>query len=172
MVIQDFGRQLLDLEPFFSSVAQVGGALLGLVFVALTFNPRTLGLRHDPAMRNLAQQVFSDFLTVMVVSLILLLPQDTARTIGVVVAVIALAGLTRIARNGFTVLHEKHALRLQLLQRFWLSLLGYAGLLAGAVLLFRGAQSSSGWAFLEASPILLLIAGARSAWLLVMQNAE
>ncbi|MGH8189843.1 MAG: hypothetical protein ACREP2_00165 [Rhodanobacteraceae bacterium] len=170
--MQDFTAQLVALQPFFSSVAQIGGALLGLIFVALTFNPKTLGMRHDPAMRGLAEQIFADFLMVMVVSLWLLVPQDDTHEIGAVVALIAVVGMVRFARNGlFPLLRDPRAAGLQTLQRFWLSLLGHIGFLVAGILLYQRTQPSIVWSALVSSPILLLISGARSTWLLVIRSA-
>lgn len=170
--MEDFTRQLTAFEPFFSSVAQVSGALLGLVFVALTFNPKTMGMRHDPAMRGLAQQVFADFLMVLVVSLILLIPGDSAAMTGLPLVFIGVIGLVRILRGTLVLLRAQHALRAQMLHRFGLSLLGNIGLLASGILLVRHAQTLDTWTALVGSCLLMLISGARSAWLLVMQNAE
>lgn len=171
-VAYDLGKQLLELEPYFSSVAQVSGALLGLVFVALTFNPKTPGLRHDPMLRSLAEQVFADFLMVLVVTLWLLIPHPGLRQTGAVVLVIGVAGLVRFARSGLPLLRMQHALRGRLLQRFWLSLLGNIGFVVAGTLMYLGWQPTIAWSALVSSPILLLIGGARSAWLLVMHTAE
>lgn len=164
--------QFADAEPYFSSVAQISGALLGLVFVALTFNPKSLGLRNNAAMRALAQQVFADFLLVMIVALTLLIPHTLTHEVGAVVAVVALVGLIRLARSAFVLANAERGVRFQLIQRFWLSLLGNVGFLAAGILLYLGTQDSAAWSALVSSPLLLLIGGARSAWLLVMHGAE
>ncbi|MGH8184856.1 MAG: hypothetical protein ACREPH_14465 [Rhodanobacteraceae bacterium] len=170
--MQDFTTQLVALHPFFGSVAQIGGTLLGLIFVALTFNPRTLGMRHDPILRSLAEQIFSDFVMVMLLSLWLLIPQADTRQIGAVVAAIAVAGMLRFARNSlFPLLRAPRTVGLQPLQRFWLSLLGHIGFLVAGILLYQHAQPSIVWSALVSSPILLLVSGARSTWLLVMRSA-
>jgi hypothetical protein len=61
-------------SSFFGSIAQVSGGLVGLVFVALTFKPEMFGAAGDVGMRKLAGQVFSDFLNVLLVSLVMLIP--------------------------------------------------------------------------------------------------
>ncbi len=167
----DFGQQVGDFAAYFGAVAQISGSLLGLVFVALTFNPKTFALRHDIAMRSLAQQVFADFLMVMVISLFLLIPHTVARQIGLVLILSSLIGMGRIVRS-VLVLRRGTTSR-PLLQRFALSLLGHIGILVAGLLLFAGGDGiSMAWSALVSSPLLLLIAGSRSAWLLVTQNAE
>lgn len=162
-----------DFENYFSTVAQVSGGLLGLVFVALTFNPKTLGMHHDPGMRSLAEQVLADFLLVMVAALVLLLaPHITAANAGTTVAFLSLVGLIRIGRSAFTLFRGSRALRLRLLHRFWLSLMGNIGFLVAGILLYEGTHLSAAWSLMVSCPVILLLGGARSAWLLVVQNAE
>lgn len=166
-----FEQQLGEFSTYFGAVAQISGGLLGLVFVALTFNPQRLALRHDIAMRSLAQQVFADFLMVMVIGLLLLIPHTAAGQISLLLIVTAGVGIVRIARSVFALRREMSS-RSMILQRFWLSLIGHAGILAAGCLLWSGGNLDALWSALLMSPLVLLIAGARSAWLLVMHSVE
>lgn len=168
----DFGQQVGDFAAYFGAVAQISGSLLGLVFVALTFNPKAFALRHDIAMRSLAQQVFADFLMVMVISLLLLVPHTVARQIGGILILLALVGTGRIVRSVIALRRGSTTSR-SLLWQFWLSLLGHIGILVAGLLLFAGGDNAPmAWSALVSSPVLLLTAGSRSAWLLVTQSAE
>ena len=69
-----FEQQLAACSAFFVATAQIGGGLLGLVFVAMTFDRDRRGLVRDGAMHALAQQVYLDFLGVLVCSLLLIVP--------------------------------------------------------------------------------------------------
>ena len=60
-----------------------------------------------------------------------------------------------------------------LLRRYGVSFLGHAGLLgASALFLGEGAASATMRSLLLLSPLALLVAGSRSAWMLVVRNAE
>lgn len=169
--MDNFSQQLADFVPYFGAVAQISGGLLGLVFVALTFNLKTNELRDDIGMRSLAQQVFADFLMVMVISLLLLIPHTLARQIALVLVIIAMVGMLRIVRSVLAL--RGAATSRPLLQRFWLSMLGHLGILAAGLLLFMGGEhASAAWSALLMSPLVLLIAGCRSAWILVTQSVE
>lgn len=168
--------QLVDsLAPYFSAIAQISGSLVGLVFVALTFNIKALGLRGDPALRALAQQTLSDFLIVLMLSLSLLIPHMPTMQIGVVLAVLGTAGILRGARSLLTVHRSggEKAPRQLLLQRFGLSLLGCAFILYPAILLLaHSPNTSSIGSLLEGAPLVLIISGCRTAWLLVLHAAD
>lgn len=158
---------------YFSPIAQVAGALLGLVFVALTFNPKTLGMRHDPGLRSLAEQVFADFLMVMIVSLILLIPGDVVPAVSTVMALLGVLGLLRLVRSAWVLVRSHRALQSRaLLLRFWLSALGNAGFILAGIYMARGTVPGIAGLALVASPLMLLVSGSRSAWFLVMRNTD
>lgn len=100
--------------------------MVGLVFVALTFNIKALGLRGDTALRAVAQQTLSDFLVVLVLSLVMLIPHVPTIQIGAMLAVLGTAGMLRGARSMLVVrrTEAERAPRRLLFQRFALSLLG------------------------------------------------
>ena len=172
----DVFAQFVDsLAPYFSAVAQVSGSLVGLVFVALTFNIKALGLRGNPALRALAQQTLSDFLVVLVLSLLMLIPHVPTVQIGALLAVLGAAGILRAARSLLTVrgTEGERAPRRLLLQRFGLSLLGNLGILGAGLLLLAQSPNASAIASLVVSaPIMLVLSGCRTAWLLVLHAAD
>lgn len=66
--MESFLQVTRDWTNFCEALAQISGALLGLVFVALTFNPRLPGNGKDPVLGALAHQTFADFALLMLVS--------------------------------------------------------------------------------------------------------
>ena len=160
--------------PFFSSVAQVDGGLLGLVFVALTFNTKALGIAGDRGLRDLARQTFSDFLMVLLMALIMLVPNTSPRQIGVILILLAAIGSVRIVLS-LAALRRNSTLssgRL-VLQRFGLSLLGHVGIFVAGYLLWTASENfSATGSLLVTSPLALLVSGSRSAWLLVVHQAD
>gem|GEM_PF-1608554 len=168
-----FSDQALEWNAFFSAVAQVSGGLVGLVFVALTFNGK-LANGGDPALRDLARQTFADFLNVLVVSLTLLVPHTLAANVGLFSMVFGSIGALRIMRALLRVLKsgDPNAGK-QLLQRFLLSMVGNIGLLIAGILLFIPENNGSAfWSTLFGSIIGLLRSGSRSAWMLVAPDRD
>ena len=169
--MENFDAFMHSAVPYFAAVAQVGGAMLGLIFVAFTFNPKALGKRE----RNLAQQTFADLLMVLVTALALLLPSTPPKQVALATLAIALAGSVQMAWNLTLLLRSTPQARdaRYLLRRYGVSLLGHAGLLAASVLFIgEGAAGATMRSLLLLSPLALLVAGSRSAWMLVVRNAE
>ncbi|MDB5973030.1 MAG: hypothetical protein JWQ90_5480 [Hydrocarboniphaga sp.] len=175
--MDDFHHQLMQWNSFFSSTAQVSGGLVGLVFVALTFKPEALGVAGkagDSGLRKLARQTFSDFINVLLVSLLMLVPYSSNQ-IGIALGIVGGLGLWRAIQRIVSVARGPvpGAARGQVMQRFGLSLLGNLFLFAaGTGTVMRLISDLMFWSFLFSSIILLLISGTRTAWLLLMHEAD
>ena len=160
---------------FFSALAQVSGGLVGLVFVALTFNPRTLGANGDPVLAALARQTFGDFVMLLVVSMVMLIPHISPPSVGLTFLVICVVDTLRIARN---LVRLRRSLRgpaggWNLTQRFMLSALAHIMIGWMAVELLRGnPHPEITFSLLFSGMVTLLLSGCRSAWLLVVQEAK
>ena len=174
MPLDDFTQQALACIPYFSTTAQVSGGLVGLVFVALTFNTKMLGVKGSPLLRDLARQTFADFLMVLIMSLIMLIPNIPPTSNWCLSLALSLVGAVRIARSLFNVRRDARWLRQSLaLQRFGLSLLGHFGVFCAGLAIFTDSNNpSTTWSLLLMSPLLLLISGSRSAWLLVTHDSD
>jgi len=161
---------LQSCASYFSTVAQVSGGLLGLVFVAISFNTKVLGENGNPALRDLARQTFADFLVVLMVSLFALFPAGLDLPMGLMLIGIAAMGTLRIVR-GFVLSVRAGERRPVVLHRFGLSMLGHAGLLAAGVVAMRNPVNLQQFEiFLVTAPLILLIAGSRSAWILFVHD--
>ena len=158
------------MSGYFSTVAQVSGGLLGLVFVAISFNTKVLGENGNPALRDLARQTFADFLVVLMVSLFALFPAGLDLPMGLMLIGIAAMGTLRIVR-GFVLSVRAGERRPVVLHRFGLSMLGHAGLLAAGVVAMRNPVNLQQFEiFLVTAPLILLIAGSHSAWILFVHD--
>jgi len=161
---------LQSMAGYFSTVAQVSGGLLGLVFVAISFNTKVLGENGNPALRDLARQTFADFLVVLMVSLFALFPAGLNLPVGLLLISIATTGTLRIVR-GFVLSVRAGERRPAVLNRFGLSLLGHAGLFAAGVTAARDTMDVRQFeTLLTTAPLILLIAGSRSAWILFVHE--
>lgn len=170
-----FEQMTHDWANFFGALAQISGALVGLVFVALTFNARLLGTEGDPLLGALARQIFADFLLLLIISMLMLTPHVVAFQVGLFFLLLSGMGLLRIVGN----LLRSHR---QLLgrasgwlipQRFLLSaagqvMLGWAGREMMRTPLDQGLVGS----LLFTGVAMLMLSGCRSAWLLVSHREK
>lgn len=167
--MDSFSQMTHDWANFFSALAQVSGALVGLVFVALTFHPKKLGIGGDPLLGALARQTFADFLLLLIISMLMLTPHMLAVNVGAALLVFVAFGLARIAHSLF--LLRAHLRRWMLLQRFILSAVGHAMLgLAGVQLMQGNAKPGLTGSLLLSGVVMLMLSGCRSAWLLVVHE--
>jgi hypothetical protein len=170
----DLYQMSQEWSGFFSALAQVSGGLVGLVFVALTFNPKKLGAGGDPMLGELARVTFSDFLVLLMVSLLMLVPHATVSSLGGAFVAVGATGALRI-------LHSLVRLRAHLrpgqvrwgiVPRFILSVLGHLLNVVIGLLLLRGKPDTDViGSLLVSTVVLLLLSASRSAWLLVTTEA-
>ena len=66
-----------DYHDFFLGSVTMGGALVGLLFVAVSVNPGGIGERGDPAKRVQATSALAAFLSPLFISLVALLPSSS-----------------------------------------------------------------------------------------------
>lgn len=171
----DLYQMSQEWSGFFSSLAQVSGGLVGLVFVALTFNPQKLGVGGDPMLGELARVIFSDFLVLLLVSLVMLVPHATFGSVGY--AMLTIGGVA-IARIAGSLMRLRSHLRpgtggWWIVQRFALSVAGHLLLVAvGWTLLAAKPDLDVAGSFLFSAVAILVLSGSRSAWLLVMPEGR
>jgi hypothetical protein len=173
--LDNFSQMAQDWAGYFSAMAQVSGGLVGLVFVALTFNPKALGAGGDPVLGTLARQTFSDFLILLLVSMLMLAPHVAGFEIGLILllagAVTTLRILITLPRAWFQAGASKEGWTIA--SRFLLSALG-RGMIgaAGYVLLSGNSDPDVSGSALLSGTMLLVISGCRSAWMLVLQEGK
>jgi len=80
--VSDFSVELTSLHPFFALLGEVAATFVGLLFIALTWNPYVLGPQADPRFLRIAVNAFRDLLFIVTVSLLLLLPLNNPKEVG------------------------------------------------------------------------------------------
>ena len=88
--MMDFASQLKDWELFFSTVSLSAATLAGLLFVSLSLRPDKLKDPGEARYLRLARGSFSDFLYLLMLGLVFLVPQQSP--LGLAVALLALGG--------------------------------------------------------------------------------
>jgi hypothetical protein len=91
-----FAEQFGAWHDFYASVAGLSATLVGLLFVGLGLNPRIMAANGPSGMRVLAAQTFHNFLVLLVISLIALIPDDTARTLAITLLIVGVQGVIRV----------------------------------------------------------------------------
>lgn len=118
---------------FFAAIAGASASLLGLLFVAVSINAdETIGPGRENS-RRLAEQAFQNYLAVLLVSLLALIPEITARMLGFATAtvvglwmVLNLVRLSHSLRNRNSEDSHRNALRRHVISLFGSALLIYA----------------------------------------------
>jgi hypothetical protein len=167
-----FTETLAHWHDFYLAAGGAAATLAGLLFVALSLHLRTVV--SQPDVRALASVTLTDFVCVMVIALVGLIPTDRASTIGFELLVVGVLNLPRtipiaraaLARGRVAVLAPA-----LLLRRFGLSLACYLALIAvGAMFLTGNIGDGLGW--LVGVLIALLLTALRNTWDLLVTVAD
>jgi hypothetical protein len=167
--VDPFVERLQQWQIFYATVAAACATLTGLLFVALSMNVDLLNRAENTERMLLARQTFSEFLLVLMVALVFLIPG--LGPLGLSVALVALGGawifsagrsFRAILRKGKTASWFADYLR-----GFGLSIMGAIGVLLVAVCMLLGYfDSLYGLVFMLAA---LLGSASRNAWALLVE---
>jgi hypothetical protein len=94
-----FSEQMVAWAVFYATVAALSGTFIGLVFVALSLNPRIMVARGPSGLQVLAGQTFRRFLMILVIALVALIPDSTALALLVTLLLIGLVGVVRLVTD-------------------------------------------------------------------------
>lgn len=163
---------LAEWHDFFAAVAGVAATLIGLLFVALALNPTVMADASPAGLRIWAAQTFHDFLTVLIVALITLIPDADATGLGVPVLLLGLWGLARIVwaarRVSSDPAPEWHGRAV--LGRFASPLIGYAIAVWVGIQILGGNAYAIGW--LVATVFFLMVSAASNCWDLLREIGD
>lgn len=85
-----FQRALDEWQSVYVLIGGMAATLTGLLFVAVSLGVRMIMSTDNPQLRTSAIRTFNQFLLIMEISIIMLIPRQTPTTLGVSVAVLAL----------------------------------------------------------------------------------
>jgi hypothetical protein len=156
--------QLGEWQGFYTAVAGLSATLVGLLFVGLGLNPRIISKSGPAGMRVLSAQTFHNFIVLLVVSLMALVPDDSARTLTITLLIVGVQGIVRV---GFDLRRARrdpdpHWSAIQALTRYVSPALAYLICLGVAVDLSDGTSDALGW--LVAVIFLLLLSATSNCW--------
>ena len=97
--LMTFAQQMAAWSVFYATVAALSGTFIGLVFVALSLNPRIMVASGPSGLRILAAQTFRRFLMILVIALVALIPDDSALALLLTLLIIGVVGVIRLVND-------------------------------------------------------------------------
>jgi hypothetical protein len=161
-------------HDFYLLIGTAAATFMGLTFVAVTLAPKVIAARTFTAVRAFVTPIVAYFATVLVVSLVALLPlaPDSApHKEAILLAVIGLVGAIYVPSTG--VQKQWREMELGADDLLWYAawpFVGYLLALAAAFTLWRSLESGA-W-IVAADVMLFLIVGIRNAWDVVIAIAR
>ena len=159
-------------NQFYEMIGGAAATLLGLLFVSVSLNAETiLGSEHKHS-RRLAEQAFQNYLAVLVVSLLVVMPGVTSVSMGYTLLSIcalwcAWAAVRMVQAVGHTPLGVS---RVGPLRRYVSTLIGFGLLIYSAYLMMTGSHDYTGYT--AAGVMLLVISATVASWELLIKLAE
>lgn len=155
---------LREWHDFYILVGTASATLVGLMFVAASIGSSLFNEEHRGGMTTFITPTVVHFAAVLFVSLLVIVPTHTWHTLGVLLAILGLAGLIYSGRL-LLWLTVQHRYNIDWEDRAFYAcvpLLGYVLLLISAALLFM--QSALGPDVVAGAIFTLLVASLRNAW--------
>jgi hypothetical protein len=159
-----YADQIGAWQGFYTTVAGLSATLVGLLFVGLGLNPRIITAGGPSGMRVLAAQTFHNFLVLLVIALVALVPDSTGRSLAITLLIVGVQGVIRVA------LDLRHARRdpdptwsaVQALSRYISPALAYGICLWLVIDLWDGVTDALGG--IVAIVFLLLLSATVNCW--------
>lgn len=170
--MSEFPLILKDWQLFFSTVALASVTLAGLLFVSLSLRPDLVRKdKNSPNMR-LARNSFADFLYVMMLGLIFLVPHPVPMGLAVALFVLGFSrsvGLIRYFPGRDPSKFQKRRMG-RIVREIALPVISYLGLIVVAVEILRGDFTSIYTLVLVIAA--LLTTASWNAWLILVEGKE
>ena len=162
--MEDRFAAIAEWHDFFAAVAGVAATLVGLLFVALALNPAVMADDGPAGLRTWAGQTFHNFLMVLVVALVVLIPDTDRLGLGLPLLILGVWGVARVIIDARRVRSdpapEWHGR--SVLTRFASPLAGYAIAVWVGTQIIRGNADAVGW--LVATVFFLMMSAAGNCW--------
>jgi len=91
-----FVRRLAEWQPFYSTVAAAAATLTGLLFVSLSINRDKLAAKENRVFLRIAMRSFGDYLFVLGVALVMLIPRQDPDIFALTLFVISVMRMVRV----------------------------------------------------------------------------
>jgi hypothetical protein len=166
--MNEFLTSLQSWQIFYATVAAASATLTGLLFVSLSLNRERLKGKKAHQTKAIARQTFGDFLYVLMISLVFIVPHQVP--ISLTVALLALGvsrGIGFVHEAAVNLKNKSMSLSL-LVKEIGLPFMASVGLIIVAVAVYFGISTAIYG--LVAVIAALLITACWNAWLLLMEE--
>jgi hypothetical protein len=97
--MNDFAAYLQQWHPFFTTMVVTAATLMGLIFLAVSLHIELFKQTQSREPKQIAWQTFVNFLTVIFVGVLFLIPGMSPPVFGVMLAILGLAGTIIVVRR-------------------------------------------------------------------------
>lgn len=171
--METFAQAIQPWQAFYAAVSGATATLVGLLFVSLSLNLDLVAGKEHADTRTLAIQTFSNFIYVLAISLVFLIPNPSPSGLGITFLIFGALGTIDVVRSIVSGAHgggyrwRTRAQRLRFIGgRYLLLLASYLTLALVAIDLWTGDTSNLGWVLFVI--FSLLISGTVTAWNLLI----
>lgn len=173
----EFARVVSAWRDFYSLAGSASASLVGLLFVAASIHLSKVASTEATHLLSFASNTFSGFLYVLLISLLMLIPGQSSSTLGI--ELMGLGVITTVRQIQYTTRHyvggdPHHPVYVGDRGRLYQAVLPticYASMVWVGWLV-NSSGSPRPLAFLVSTVVLLLIAGARNSWRLLIELAK
>lgn len=163
-----FLDSLQSWQMFYATVAAASATLTGLLFVSLSLNRERLKGKQASRTRQIARQTFGDFLYILVISLVFIVPHQVPYSLTIALLVLGLSRGLGFIREAASILRNKPVNMKLAIKEVGLPLTASLGLIIVAIAVSFGATDAIyGLVVVIAA---LLITACWNAWLLLMEE--
>ncbi|MGH2390066.1 MAG: hypothetical protein ACRDIE_17860 [Chloroflexota bacterium] len=169
-----FARAIEQWHDFYMMAGTAGATLIGLLFVSVSLHVDLITDPASAAVLAAARRAFSNFILLLLIALMFLIPGQTPHGLGIPLVVFGFYDLVRTVRTVGTLRRERAHLTDLLgsamdLGRTGIALAGSIGLLVVSVTILSGSTQYLDW--LVAVVCSLLVGAADNCWSLLLDLA-
>jgi len=162
--MQTFAQYFERWHDFYMLAGTSAATLIGLLFVSLTLNIEVMRDESQIGLRELATQTFGSFLYILLISLLLLIPDNHPQFIGIQLLILGTFGLVNAFRWLQPVIGNLQATwaKTYLFWRFILPTVSYLGLIVISLAVWQGRHD--GLFSVVYVIFILLVTATHNAW--------
>jgi hypothetical protein len=167
-----FSEAVNTWHDFYLMVGTAAATLVGLLFVSLSLNVDAITLPINSDLRELAEQTFSTFLSILSFAILFLIPHQAPLGLGLPLFAVGGFGLIRTIRRILRSQpsHPRAWGQSNLIRRFIAPVIGYLALIVISITVMIGRTGGLYW--LIPVMISLIVAASMNAWDLLLGLRE
>ena len=170
--MHDWSEQLQAWRDYYVFGGTAAATLMGLMFVVMSLGQRSLATDEGArATRGFFTPIVVFFATVIVITMLVLIPKASSLALSLLLGIIAICGGVYMVGSGAHSMWRAGELGFDdLIWYVVLPYLGYTGIAVAAIAFWKA--TALGFMALAVAMLLLLLTGVRNAWDLVVYNIQ